>query len=107
MVEKSDLENLFVNSVEEVRKAVMRRRIQTEIVAKKKVGPSQLSSSLMSASQDPEQAQRFEETLERLVQMAKGKVRYEDFTRNDKFNLIDLFVNNEKVLMHMHDTLFA
>ena len=37
-VEKSDLEQLFVNSVEDVRKDIIRRRLKAEVSARKKVG---------------------------------------------------------------------
>lgn len=38
--------------------------------------------------------------------MAKGRVKLEEFTVNDRINLLDLFVNNEKTLMQVHDSLF-
>ena len=37
-IEKSDLENLFVDCVEEVRRSVIKRRLKTEIVGKKQFG---------------------------------------------------------------------
>ena len=37
-VEKSDLEQLFVNCVEDVRKDIIRRRLKAEVSARKKVG---------------------------------------------------------------------
>ena len=37
-VEKSDLEQLFVNCVEDVRKEIIRRRLKAEVSARKKVG---------------------------------------------------------------------
>lgn len=37
-IEKSDLENLFVDCVEEVRRTVIKRRLKTEIVGKKQFG---------------------------------------------------------------------
>lgn len=45
-------------------------------------------------TQNDEEA-NFEETILKLVDFAKTKVKYEDFTSIDKQNLIDLFVNNE------------
>ncbi len=42
----------------------------------------------------------------KLAQMAKGKVNYSDFLAKDKFNMIDLFVNNEKVLLKIYEALF-
>ena len=37
-VEKSDLEQLFVRCVEDVRKEIIRRRLKAEVTARKKVG---------------------------------------------------------------------
>ena len=37
-VEKSDLEQLFVSCVEDVRKEIIRRRLKAEVAARKKVG---------------------------------------------------------------------
>jgi len=42
----------------------------------------------------------------RLVQLAKNKVKVNDFTQRDKYNLLDLFVNNEKTLLKIYETLF-
>jgi len=38
--------------------------------------------------------------------MSKNKIKFEDFTVIDKVNMLDLFVNNEKVLMSIYDCLF-
>jgi len=48
----------------------------------------------------------FDATLDKLADMAKGKVRIDEFTSNDKVNLLDLFVNNEKTLVAIHDSLY-
>ena len=42
----------------------------------------------------------------RLVQLAKHKVKFKDFTLKDKQNLLDLFVNNEKTLLKIYEALF-
>ena len=42
-----------------------------------------------------EETRSFEESLLRLAQLAKNRVRLEDFTGKDRYNLLDLFVNNE------------
>ena len=42
----------------------------------------------------------------RLAAYAKGRIRYEDFTSKDKFNILDLFVNNEKTLIKIYEALF-
>jgi hypothetical protein len=48
----------------------------------------------------------FEESLMKLASLAKNRVKYEDFTAKDKFNLLDLFVNNEKTLVKIYEALF-
>ena len=35
--------------------------------------------------------------------MAKGRIKLEEFTVNDRINLLDLFVNSEKTLMVIHE----
>jgi len=53
-----------------------------------------------------QEAKEFEESLLKLAQLAKNKVREVDFTVKDKCNLLDLFVNNEKTLLKMYEALF-
>jgi hypothetical protein len=48
----------------------------------------------------------FETTLDKLADMAKGRVKIDEFTLNDRINLLDLFVNNEKTLVNVHESLF-
>ena len=38
MIERGDLENLFVECVEDVRRNVIKRRLKAEIIGKKKIG---------------------------------------------------------------------
>lgn len=38
--------------------------------------------------------------------MQKNKLKITDFTPKDKYNLLDLFVNNEKTLMQVYEALF-
>ncbi len=42
----------------------------------------------------------------KLAQLAKSKVKISDFTKRDKCNLLDLFVNNEKTLLKIYEALF-
>lgn len=42
----------------------------------------------------------------KLASFAKGRIKYEDFTSRDKFNILDLFVNNEKTLVKIYEALF-
>ena len=58
--------------------------------------------------QDPEDedAKRFEEAISKLVGYAKNKIKFEDFTSVDKYQLLSLFVNNEKTLLYIYKSLF-
>lgn len=42
----------------------------------------------------------------KLASLAKSKIKLSDFTNKDKFNIIDLFVNNEKTLIKIYEALF-
>lgn len=44
--------------------------------------------------------------MDKLADMAKGRVKIEEFTLNDRINLLDLFVNNEMTLVNVHESLF-
>lgn len=48
----------------------------------------------------------FEESLLKLAQFQKGKIKISDFTQRDKYHLLDLFVNNEKTLLAIYEALF-
>jgi hypothetical protein len=56
--EKNELENLFVDCIEEVRKEIMKRRLKNEIYSRKKFQNLEKSS---------EEAKEFEESLLRLA----------------------------------------
>lgn len=121
-IQKNDLEQLFVRCVEDMRKEIIRRRLKAEVTARKKVGGGSntgafatiyQSNSTMgkSASQMSEKSgagdPEFEETLGKLAEMAKGRVKFEEFTQADRNNLLDLFVNNERTLLKIYELLFA
>lgn len=93
--EKNELEAIFVDCIEEVRKNIMKRKLKQEIVGKRKYGQAE----------DKENTE-FEEALLRLSQLAKGKIKLSDFGPRDKANLLDLFVNNEKTLLSVYEVLF-
>ena len=95
--EKNELEGLFVDCIEEVRKDIMKRRLKNEIYNKKK---------FQQVEKNTEEAREFEESLLRLAQLAKNRVKLTDFTVRDKCNLLDLFVNNEKTLLKIYEALF-
>ena len=42
----------------------------------------------------------------KLANLTKNRIKIGDFTSKDKFNLLDLFVNNEKTLIKMYEILF-
>ena len=48
----------------------------------------------------------FEESLMKLAQLTKNRIKISEFTVRDKCNLLDLFVNNEKTLLKIYEILF-
>ena len=97
VIEKGDLENLFVDCVEDVRRNVIKRRLKAEIIGKKKIG---------KFDEHSDEAQEFEESLLKLANLAKDRVKFSEFTSQDRNNLLDLFVNNEKTLLKVYEILF-
>ena len=75
----------------------MKRRLKTEIQNKKKFKP---------IDRDSEEAKEFEESLLKLAQLAKSKIKISEFTPVDRCNLLDLFVNNEKTLLKIYEACF-
>lgn len=94
---KNELETIFVDCIEEVRKDIMKRRLKTEIQNKKRFKP---------IDKDSEEAKEFEESLLKLAQLAKNKIKISEFTPIDRCNLLDLFVNNEKTLLKIYEACF-
>lgn len=97
VIERGDLENLFVDCVEDVRRSVIKRRLKAEIIGKKKIG---------KFDENSEEAKEFEESLLKLANLAKDRVKFSEFTQQDRNNLLDLFVNNEKTLLRIYENLF-
>jgi len=95
--ERNELESLFIECIEEVRKDIMKRRLKNEIYNRKKFQKLDKSS---------EEAKEFEESLLRLAQLAKNRVKVSDFTPKDKSHILDLFVNNERTLLKIYEALF-
>lgn len=93
--EKTDLEKLFVSCIEEARREVMRRRFRTEVANRK-----------TSSGGNEDEARDFEESLYKLGQLQRKKVRADDFSAKDRFIMLDLFVNNEKTLLKIYEALF-
>jgi hypothetical protein len=97
VIEKGDLENLFVDCVEDVRRNVIKRRLKAEIIGKKKIG---------KFDENSKEAKEFEDSLMKLANLAKDRVKFTEFTSQDRNNLLDLFVNNEKTLIKIYEILF-
>ena len=55
---------------------------------------------------EEEETQSLEQSLIKLNQLAKGKTTLEEFTKRDRYHLLDLFVNNEQTLSVMFEALF-
>lgn len=99
IVEKNELEALFVDCIEDVRKDILKRRLKNEVQTHRKKGGK-------NQEQDEEASKEFEDSLMKLASFAKGRIKYEEFTQKDKFNILDLFVNNEKTLVKVYEALF-
>lgn len=95
--EKQDLERLFVQSVEEVRKNIVRRRLKNEFGKNRRVNLPRIN----------EEELEFDLTISKLADLAKGRVKFEEFTSSDRNHLIELFVNNEQVLLSAYASIFA
>ena len=78
VIERGDLENLFVDCVEDVRRNVIKRRLKAEIIGKKKIG---------KFDEHSEEAREFEESLLKLANLAKDRVKFSEFTSQDRNNL--------------------
>ncbi len=88
---------MFVQSIEEVRKEIMKRRLQNEIFTRKK---------FTGGNSKEQESKDFENSLLRLASMAKSRIKISDFTASDRHHLLDLFVNNEKTLLKIYEVLF-
>jgi hypothetical protein len=94
------MEAIFVECIEDVRKEILKRRLKNEMITRKKEGKLSLNG------EDEQASREFEESLTKLAAFAKGRIKYEDFTSKDKFNILDLFVNNQKTLIKIYEALF-
>ena len=100
-----------------MRRNIIRRRLRAEVDSRKKVGMNQVAPNKRTietsfqdlqsnTSLEKKQVAEFEDSLERLAEMAKGRVKLNEFTTKDREHLLDLFVNNEKTLLTIYEILF-
>lgn len=106
VVEKSEIESVFIESIEEVRKEIMKRRIKNEMTVRRGAARSSLTKNEITENVEEQASRDFEESLMKLASFAKNRIKFHDFTAKDKFNLLDLFVNNEKTLVRIYEALF-
>lgn len=90
----NDLESLFKEAVEEVKKQIMKRKFKNDLQKLKK-NPSDQPRNISPRSEDKD----FENSLIKLTKLGQKKVKFNDFTAIDKFNMLDLFVSNQSVLL--------
>ena len=91
-MEKNDLEHLFVRCVEDMRKEIIRRRLKAEVSARKKMGGGPAFATINASNQSMNKSTsqmseksvegnaEFEETLSKLAELAKGRVKFDEFT---------------------------
>ena len=100
-----------------MRRNIIRRRLRAEVDSRKKVGLDKVAANKRTietsfqdlqsnTSLEKKQVAEFEDSLERLAEMAKGRVKLNEFTTKDREHLLDLFVNNEKTLLTIYEILF-
>jgi len=93
--DKNNLEAILVNAIEEVRKNILKRRLRQEVLINNR---SKSMSSNQRLEEDSKEARTFEDSVMKLVQYSRGRVKFEDFTSSDKFHMMELFVTNESIL---------
>ncbi len=76
-----------------MRRDIIKRRLKAEIIARQRPNDKQVKE--------------FESTLVKLADLAQNRVKLEEFTAMDRIHILDLFVNNEKTLLRVHEILFA
>jgi len=91
---RGEMEDLFVSALEEVKKDVLKRRMKQEIFASK------------SEAKGLTEAQEFEQSLLKVVNLAKDKIKITEFNKRDKLNLLELLVSNDRVLQSIYKSLF-
>ncbi len=93
---KNEIEEAFLDSVEEAKRIIFRRRFKTEPGA---------GGHAIDPKVKTEVSQRVRNTLSKLGKPSPC-VKYADFTSEDKLNIVTLFVCNQNVLLHIYRLLF-
>jgi len=89
VMERNDLEEFFVECVEEVRKDVIRRRTASAGYSVKKNMRKSTSSKMIEIPKEDEQEPRLDQ-----------------YTATDKKKVIELLISNENVLLFLYEKLF-
>lgn len=95
LMERSELESLFSEAIEETKRRLVHRRLTSELNSN--------SARKMHQTRTPED---LDDALHKLTELAKDKVKVEEFSANDKASLLEIFVQNEEVWLKMHDVIF-
>eukprot|EP00826_Nyctotherus_ovalis_P004883 TRINITY_DN11085_c0_g1_i5.p1 TRINITY_DN11085_c0_g1~~TRINITY_DN11085_c0_g1_i5.p1 ORF type:complete len:437 (+),score=118.95 TRINITY_DN11085_c0_g1_i5:180-1490(+) len=98
---KNELKDIFLNAIGEVKSMISRRKFRAEVAQNLKASEGK--------SRAPRAAQ-FQSTVTRLNEILKPgpltHVKWQDFTQEDKLNLVTLVVCNKRVLMQLYGVLF-
>lgn len=84
------MESIFVDAVNSTRKQILRRKLRTEL-EKRGTGPSTIGKASVDSAVV---SGTHEDTLLKLIDLGKDKIKLVDFTESDKQHLVDIFVNN-------------
>jgi len=97
--DKNELQQIFIKSLNDVKKIIYRRKYGIE----PSISPSHIDNKIKLKISI--QLQGTVRKLEKLGS-SKGDIKWEEFTLEDKFNLIALFVCNRIVITHFYRILF-
>ena len=82
-------------SIDETKKRLVHRRLASE-----------LNSTGQRRNAQTKSPEELDQALIKLTELAKDKVKAEEFTTSDKQSLLEIFVTNEQVWLQMHDIIF-
>ena len=116
-MERNEVEQLFLDCVEQVRKEVLKRKVRAELRGIRKYIPSQQKEAMKESLKESAKREiqmdkaanndkEFEDSLLKLKMYAREKIKYSDFTLQDRYNILDMFVNNENTLIAVYEALF-